>query len=64
MKCFVLSIFLVFLAVIFLPNNADAICLYDVDWPEKPCYGCPSCYPGLEQERLDLNQYFKFKGEQ
>ena len=45
-------------------NPADALCMYDSDWPDAPCYGCPACYPGIEQEKKDWEGYYLHKGAQ
>ena len=38
------------------------MCIPSLDWDDIPCYGCPGCYPGLEQEKLDWVPYYDFKG--
>ena len=41
---------------------ADALCMENQDWIDAPCYGCIGCYPGLEQEKLDWEPYYDYKG--
>jgi len=43
-------------------NNAFGFCVPSTDWPDKPCYGCPGCYPGLEKEKILWEPYYDFKG--
>ena len=45
-------------------QHADAICMENEDWPDAPCYGCPDCYSGLEEEKLDWAPYYEFKGSE
>lgn len=61
------AIFLVLIFVGFFSvadNTAFGLCMPDPDWPDAPCYGCPTCYPGIEQEKSDWEGYFEYKGEQ
>lgn len=44
---------LVPISVLVTSDNAYALCMPNSDWPDRPCYGCIGCYPGLEQEKLD-----------
>ncbi len=43
-------------------NDAFGMCVQGIDWPDKPCYGCPGCYPGLEQEKIAWEPYYDYKG--
>jgi len=65
MKTRILIIFgilsLIPISVLFTVDNAYALCTADSDWPERPCYGCRGCYPGLEQEKLDWAPYYDYK---
>jgi len=45
-------------------NDVFGWCVPGTDWSDKPCYGCPYCYPGLEQEKLDWAPYYDFKGKE
>lgn len=63
-KLLIIVAIFVFFPSSFLINDADALCLYDVDWPDKPCYGCIGCYPGLEKDRVNWVEYREFKGQQ
>ena len=49
---------------VLVTYDASAICMPNSDWPDRPCYGCPSCYPGIEQEKRDWIGYYEFKGMQ
>ncbi len=40
----------------------DAICMENQDWSDAPCYGCIGCYPGLEQEKIEWEPYYDYKG--
>lgn len=51
-------------SILIVIDDASALCIPDSDWPGAPCYGCPSCYPGIEQEKIDWLGYFDYKGEQ
>lgn len=57
---FCILFFSVFVTVTI--NDIDALCMPDPDWPDAPCYGCPYCYPGLEQEQIDMEPYYDYKG--
>ena len=43
-------------------DDAEALCMYDKDWPDKPCYGCPTCYPGVDRANLEWMPYYDYKG--
>jgi hypothetical protein len=49
--------------IFFSSQPAQGMCIQDPDWPDAPCYGCPGCNPGIEQEKKDLDNYYKYKGE-
>lgn len=51
-------------SMLIVIDDVSALCMPDSDWPDAPCYGCPSCYPGIEQEKKDWLGYFDYKGEQ
>ena len=40
-------------SMLIVVDDVSALCMPDSDWPGAPCYGCPSCYPGIEQEKID-----------
>jgi hypothetical protein len=47
--------------VILVPQNSEALCSYDVDWPQKPCYDVWPM-PSNEQMRKDWQGYYYSKG--
>lgn len=55
-------IFAALLVPVFAMQSADALCLYDADWPEKPCYAFLS--PGLAKEKLEWEKYYLYKGQE
>ena len=66
MKILILFFMLILPSFLFgssLIDDAFAICMSNMDWPDAPCYGCPSCYPGIEQAKKDWEGYYEFKGE-
>ena len=63
MKTRLLIITAVAFSIFGYVQYADAWCPENNDWPDAPCYGCPDCYPELEQEKLDWAPYYDYKGE-
>ena len=60
----VFSVTLFSLSTILSAPNAFGWCTPNIDWTDGPCYGCPVCYPGLVQEKLDWEPYYDFKGKE
>lgn len=53
-------------AILFfqLGNNADAMCVLDKDWPDKPCYDTSPPLPLSKSEWRDVwDAYYDFKGK-
>ena len=45
-------------------NDAFGFCKPGTDWSDKPCYACPGCYPGLEEEKIAWEPYYDYKGSE
>jgi len=52
------------LSIVSEENDAFGWCTPNIDWPDQRCYGCPECYPGLEQEKMDFAPYYDYKGSE
>lgn len=65
MKTRLLIIFVIVISSLLgYVQYVDAFCSTNENWPDAPCYGCPGCYPGLEQEKIDWQPYYDFKGSE
>lgn len=65
MKTLILVIAAIFILSFQLANHADAKCMLDKDWPDKPCIDTYPPLPLSKSEWKDLwNAYFDYKGGQ
>src|SRR5574342_648644 len=65
MKTLILLIATIVILSFQLANHADAKCMLDKDWPDKPCIDTYPPLPLSKSEWKDLwNAYYDFKGVQ
>lgn len=65
MKYLILIIATIFILSYQLGNQADAKCMQDKDWPEKPCIDTAPPLPLSKSEWKDLwDGYYEFKGKE
>lgn len=59
----ILSASFVSLLLVIPSHNVQALCAYDSDWPQKPCYDEPPG-PSIIEKRNDWQKYYDFKGKE